>query len=444
MAYIEKQISKKTGKPICYKWTALLGRDEHTKKQIRLTKRVELYGLTPARERDRQQKEADAWEEKERAEYEKSTKKTPEELRREKREKESITLEDFIDKHWITEHVEDGKHTPDSIAFFRSMSADIKRYFNSAYPGMKLIEMDKAKVLAFLSYLRKDAKTKKGTPYSAATIQHYFSTLRNILEYAVYIEYLTENPCKKLKASDRPRREQKEIEFLDEDQAVDFLACLESEKEAEYWKKNNGDVLFWKCMVNILITTGLRRGELVGLQWGDVDKKNMTFHIRRNVTVDTSNKGEKDPAKKIHIGELKGKEGRIAPLSKYVLGLLTEYRRAQQEKYGALLLPNSYIFCRADNPMLPLYPTEPTRLMKKFITRHKLPDMSPHDLRHTAGYLAIESGASVKDIQQLLGHKDPALTLRYYIGVKQTAAQRTVEGIEGILRPPKKEENKNA
>lgn len=444
MAHIDKQVSRKTGKVLCYKWTALLGRDPRTKKQIRLTKRVELYGLTPAKEEKKQQQEADAWEEKERAEYIKNTQKTPEQLRKEKKERESISFRDFVDRHWMPEHVEDGKHTPDTIAFFRSMSTDIKRFFQLLYPDIKLSQVDKSKVLSFLSFLRKDAKTKKGTPYSAASIQHYFSTLRNILEYAVYIEFLPENPCKKLKVSDRPRREQKEIVFLDEDQAIEFISCLDSEKEAVYWAQHNGNVLFWKTMVNVLITTGLRRGELVGLQWGDVDKKNMTLHIRRNVTLNTTNKGDKDPASKINIGVLKGKEGRIAPLSQYVLGLLTEYKKAQEEKHGGSLLPNAYIFSRADDVTLPIYPTEPTRIMRKFIKRHNLPDISPHDLRHTAGYLAIQSGANVKEIQALMGHKDAALTLKYYIGVKQTAAQRTVEGIEGILRPSQKEESKNA
>ena len=164
----------------------------------------------------------------------------------------------------------------------------------------------------------------------------------------------------------------------------------------------------------------------------------MMLNIQRNVTVDASNKEETDPEKKIHIGQLKGRgkdESRKVPVSKYVLGLLDSYKKDQEDKYGASLLPNAYIFCRETNPYIPLYPTEPTRMMAKFIKRHKLPNMSPHDLRHTAGYLAIESGSSVKEIQALLGHKDPALSLKFYVGITEKAQHKTVDGIENLLRP---------
>ena len=78
--------------------------------------------------------------------------------------------------------------------------------------------------------------------------------------------------------------------------------------------------------------------------------------------------------------------------------------------------------------------------MRKYIKRHELPNMSPHDLRHTAGSLAIQSGANVKQIQQLLGHKDATTTLKFYTGITEKAAKETVNGIENILRPTKKEE----
>lgn len=443
MATIQKNISKKTGEVLNWKWTALLGRDE-SGKQIRIAKRVEpLEGMTPAKERDKMQRLADEWEEQERAEYIKLKGRDNDSRAQTKKEKDKITLSDFIDKRWMPNHVKKGvkPHTPDTIAFYTNMSKDIKDYFK---PSLKLSQIDKEDVLAYLAYMRNDAKTKRGTPYGATTIQHHFSTLRNILNYAVYIDYIKENPCEKVRPDDRPRREHKDIDFLDTDESIKFITCLDDEAELAYWKKNRRDPLFWKCLVNVLITTGLRRGELVGLQWGDIDKKNMVFNVQRNVTIDTTNKDELDPEKKIHIGQLKGRdkdESRKVPFSKYVLELLDSYKANQEEKYAAAFLPHAYIFCRDDNPYMPLYPTEPTRMMAKYIKRHKLPNMSPHDLRHTAGYLAIESGANVKQIQALLGHKDPALSLKFYVGITEKARQDTVEGIESLLRP-KAEEKK--
>ena len=440
MARVQANYSKRTGKLLNYKFIALLGRDEN-KKQILISKRVEPIGMTPAKEKNFMQRKADEWEEEQRKEYEKKKEKL---LQERKSDKHNILLSDFIDKYWIEKHVKDGKHTPDTIAFYNSMAKDIKEYLKSNKPTLKLSAIDKTDVLDYLAFLRNVAVTKRGTPYSATTIQHYYGALRNILEYAVYIEYLSDNPCKKIKPEDRPKKVQQEIDFMDSDEAIRFLSCLDSDDEAEYWKKHQETHLFWKCLCNALILTGLRRGELVGLQWGDIDGKNLVINVRRNVTIDTLNKEEKDIEKKIHIGELKGKSGRTVPISKYLFDLLNLYKKEQEERYGGLLLPNAYVFCRINNPYLPIYPTEPTRLMKKFIKRHKLPDMSPHDLRHTAASLAIESGASVKEIQALLGHKDPALTLKFYAGITEKKRKDTVDGIENLIRPNKKKNQEKA
>lgn|GEM_PF-316765 len=391
-------------------------------------------GLTPAKEKAEVKRLADKWEQEQREQYE------LEKQGRARLDKDTMTLDKFITDHWKKKHVKNGKHTPSTISFFTYMGNDIKAYFNDKHPGLKLAQINREDVLDYLRWMQTEAKTKQGKPYGATTIQHHFSTLRNILEYATYTDYLTEDPCTKLKPEDRPRRESKEIDFLDEDEAIRFLSALDSDEEKEYWN-NETDHLYWKALVNVLITTGLRRGELVGLQWGDFDKKNLVLHIRRNVTIDTSHKDDTDPEKKIHIGQTKGKTIRKVPISQYVSNLLLDLKKAQDEQYKTLL-PSAYIFCRTDAPYQPMYPTEPTRLTKKFIKRHKLKDVSPHDLRHSAATLAIQSGASVKEIQALLGHKDAATTLKFYAGITEKAQRGTVEGIESLIRPKARDAEK--
>ena len=172
-------------------------------------------------------------------------------------------------------------------------------------------------------------------------------------------------------------------------------------------------------------------------------KKNLVLNVKNNVTIDTTKKESKDPADKIHIGTTKGKRSRVVPITRYLLDLLEKLKKEQDAKYGTLM-PSAYIFCRSDNPYLPIYPTEPTRMMRKYIKRHNLPDVSPHDLRHTAASLAIESGADVKQVQSLLGHKDPSLTLKFYTGITQKRHREATEGIESKLRPKETEQGKKA
>ena len=429
MAYIREKRDK-NGNVIGYKFSVFLGRDNDGKKIMVYSSIPRPEGFTPTKEKNEVKRLAMEWEKEQKDLYERDKNKSEEEKRS---TKDKITVENYIDNHWIKKHVQDGNHTPDTVAFYKFMGADIKKYFS----GKRLVDIDVEAVLDYLSYLRNEAKTKDGKPYSATTVQHHFSTLRNILEYAVYTDYIKEDPCQKLKRNDRPRREEHEIDFLEEEDAINFMVCLDSDEEKAYWEKIHGSHLKWKALINILIVTGLRRGEVVGLQWGDLDKKNMLLKIRRNVTVDTSNKNEKDREKKIHVGEVKGKRTRKVPISKNILSLLESLKEEQKEKMGAEVLPNAYIFCRVDNAYIPMYPTEPTRLVSKFIRRHKLPNVSPHDLRHTAASLAIQSGANVKEIQKLLGHRDAATTLKFYAGISEKAERQTIDGIESILTPKK-------
>lgn len=425
MASIERKVGK--GGTISYRFRACVGRDEFNKQIFRSTTIQRPDGLTPKKEEREVERLADEWEKEQRKQY------ALEMRGRVRVDKDKMTLDRFISDHWMEKHVKNGRHTPATVQFFTYMGRDIRTYFNDKHPGLKLFQVNREDVLEYLRWMQTTARTKQGKPYGATTIQHHFSTLRNVLEYAVYTDFLSEDPCTRLKPEDRPRRDPKEIDFLDEDEAIRFLSALDSDEEKAYWNDTLSH-LYWKAMINILLTTGLRRGELVGLQWSDFDKKNNVLHIRRNITIDTTHKSDQDPEKKIHIGFTKGKTIRTVPISEFVSNLLTDLKTAQDERYKTLL-PNAYIFSRTDDPYICIYPTVPTAMLKKFVGRHNLKDMSPHDLRHSAATLAIEAGANVKEIQALMGHKDPGVTLKFYAAITEKAQRGTAEKIERKIRP---------
>lgn len=392
----------KNGNFTKYKLMCCVGRDE-ANKQIWRTKTINRpEGLTPAKERKEVQRIADDWETEQKADYERNHSKV---------DKSKITLAEFVNEHWWPDHVLDGEHTPNSVSFFKHMSDDILEYFGSK---KKLEQIDAEAIKRYIKYLRKEATTKNGTPLSATTVQHHFGTLRNVLEYARRFHYIKYNPCMDLSQKEKPHRDNKKIDFLTPEQAQRFMKCL------------NDEPLFWQCFMNILITTGLRRGECVGLQWGDIDSDKLEMAVKRNVSID------KEAESKIHIGETKTKEQRTVPISQRLNGMLKRFKAEQEEKYGKLM-PSAFIFCRSDNPYAPIYPTAPTRWQHRFVERNNLPKMSPHDLRHTAATLALESGADLKQVQELLGHKDPSTTMAFYAGVTEEAKRRTVEGIESLI-----------
>lgn len=401
MATIIKKTNKKG--EVKYQFRCCVGRDEQYKQIFRNCTIPRPEGLTPAREKKEVARLADEWETAQKEDYLKTHSRS---------DKDKITLADFIKYHWWPDYVLDGTHTPGSVDFYRNMSNGILAWF-----GEKkcLKQIDAEAVKRYIKYLNTEAKTKKGKPYAASTVQHYYKTLRNILEYARRIHYIPSNPCQDLSPKEKPHREAKNVDFLAAKQAQEFLRCLESES------------LFWKTLINILISCGLRRGETVGLQWRDIDTEKLTIKVERSVTYDQSS------PMKYRVGKTKTGKTRVVSVSKRVVDLLMDLKKEQEEAIEMTIEPTGFIFWRSGDPLKPINPQEPTRWLRKFYKRNKLPNMSPHDLRHTAATLALFSGSNLKDVQELLGHADAATTMQFYAGVTEEGKRRTAEGIEGLL-----------
>lgn len=397
---VEKK--NKAGEIVSYKLMVCVGRDEQYKQVWRTTTISRPEGLTPVKERKEIERQADAWEQEQKAEYART---------HSKEDKSKITFADFVHNRWWKDHVMDGTHTPSSISFYKYMSDDLVSYFGRK----KLNSIDAEAVKRYIKFLNTEATSKNGEPLAPTTIQHHFGTLRNIMQYARRFHYIQFDPCQDLSQKEKPHRGKKKVDFLPPAQAQRFIQCVADEP------------LYWQCLLNVLITTGLRRGEAVGLQWGDIDSDKLTISISRNVSID------KDSPEKYHIGDTKTGEDRVVPISLRLYTLLMSFKREQESKYQAALMPSAFIFCSDANPYAPLYPTTVTRHVSKFIKRHNLPNVSPHDLRHTAATLALESGADLKQVQELLGHKDASTTMQFYAGVTDEAKRRTVEGIESII-----------
>lgn len=404
---------------------------------------------------------------------------------------DKLTFADFIRVHWLPYFVHDGSHKPKSVEFYEYTAQNLIDYFGDS---LKLRQVNLARVKAYIKYLNTEAKVKNtileqlkdytitedgnggaelnwgkqdgdlsytvyrrgtkekyakklsevsspqfhdpeydsvkpckyivkrrivqiGEPYSKTTIKHNFNTLRNVLEYAARLHYIDADPCKDLGVKEKPRAKKTEIDFLPSRMAYRFIEALDTEP------------LFWRTYFNIVLTTGLRRGEALALQWRDIDYDNMTIHVERNVTRDGTSEDHR------HIGETKAEDKATVPMVPRVSKMLEDLKTEQEEKYGVTFLPSStaFIFCAANDVNTTVYPSEPTRMLSKITKRHGLPDLSPHDLRHSAATLALEAGANLKQVQTLLRHKDPATTLQYYAGVSEEIQRQTVQGIEDLI-----------
>lgn len=259
-------------------------------------------------------------------------------------------------------------------------------------------------------------------PLSQATVKHYYKLLGVMFSFAEKHDLIERNPMNKL---DPPKMDSHAVDFLAPEQAQAFIKAL------------NGTPVRWKTMMNIFIGTGLRRGEAVGLQWRDIDLKAATITICRNVTYANGEAVINTPKS--------SRSNRTLPITPRLVALLKEWQTEQltewrdltadknDKKVMRILAPKAYVFGSEINPYEPMFPTTPTRWLKQFTKAHGLPDVSPHDLRHTCGSLMIMSGATIKDVQDTLGHADPATTLRFYAGNTPESLRKAADSLAAIL-----------
>ncbi len=253
-------------------------------------------------------------------------------------------------------------------------------------------------------------------PLSSKTVLHHHRLISSIFSTAVEWGALFSNPCDRTKP---PRVEKKEPKYLDEVQAATLLDLLETES-TEY-----------KTMIRLLLFTGLRRGELLGLEWKDVDFDKCTLQICRTSLY--------LPDKGIFEDETKNvTSNRIIKLSQTAVNDLKAYRAWQIEqrfKVGDNWTQSNRIFTTEDGK--PLHPDTLSRWFSKFIKAHsdKLPPITIHSLRHTNATLQIAGGVPLTTVAKRLGHADTVTTSKIYAHAIKSADEAAAETLENLLTP---------
>ena len=239
---------RKSGRIISYKFKTCVGRNAQGKQVFRCTTWVPPEGMKVFQADRAAEKAALEWEDAARAEYEKemaalATGKSYS-LPPEKRHDD---FNSFVSEIWLPLQVRSGSHKPTTVAFFENMSKPIMEYFKDSI----LQEISPFDIQRYLTYLGTDYKSKLGKTLSPKSVRHQHGVLNQIFSYAEQHELITKNP---MRLVDTPHKERKPVDALTPEQAAQFFLLLES------------CPLDFRCILQLLITTGVRRGECMGLQ----------------------------------------------------------------------------------------------------------------------------------------------------------------------------------
>lgn len=381
MASINEVYTK--SKHLSFKFRTSLGRDESGKQHFKTTRWHPPEGMTPAKARKEAQRVAAIWEAEQFEAYELQKVAVVEEAKAE------YTFGRFVDEVWIPLCVRDGSHRPSTIAMYTNILKVMRPHFEE----QPLSKISGIEITQYLTWLRNDYRTNFGKPLADKSIKHHYNILSFIFGYAEKQDLIDKNPMKKV---DAPKVRRRAVDALSEDDARRFF-------------KELGEVDFdFRCILQLLITTGLRRGECIGLQWQDIDFEKQVIHVQRAVTY--------TPESGIVVAPPKTATSiRTIPLVGSTTNLLKALYHQRQKQYPNCFLVTAFLFCKEGEPFSPRDPSAVTRRMKRFVQRAGLPDVSPHDLRHTCASLLLSSGADIKSVQEILGHADASTTLNFYV-----------------------------
>lgn len=263
-----------------------------------------------------------------------------------------------------------------------SYKGNLEKWIYPAFGEFKLPDITGAEIEALFTSMQQQ-KMAHGTVVKIYTI------LKGVFKRARKTGVIDHNP---MELVDRPSPRKDEIKAETEAYSVEeirhIMACLEQEP------------LQWRTMIQLMIDTGIRRGECCGLHWKDVDFKQNTITICCALSY--------TPETGVYLDTTKNKRNRTIDVDPDVIALLRQLRLEQSK-----LAMSPYVFSQGKDPS-PIHPQSPTRYLKNFEKKYGITHLHPHKLRHSFASVAITHGADVASVSEKLGHSDKAVTLRMY------------------------------
>lgn len=289
---------------------------------------------------------------------------------------------------------------------------------NSVTQGKNITEASARKIIVVLDVDIKsvfEPVNNKGK-LSGATIRRHHELISSIMRTAVEWQIVFSNPCERVKP---PKVGKSEPRYLDDEQARQLLSLLEGEPPQ------------YQAIIKTLIFTGLRRGELCGLEWPDIDFENSVIHVRRE-SLYLADKGVFTDSGKTatSIRSIKTPDA--------VIDVLKAHKAWQAEerlKQGDRWENSNRLFTNQDGA--PIHPDVITNWFHHFVEKNNLPDVSVHSLRHTNATLMIASGTAVTTVAKRLGHANASTTTKIYAHAIRSADEAAAETLQDILNPAK-------
>ncbi len=260
-------------------------------------------------------------------------------------------------------------------------------------------------------HLQKLYKEKKESGLSSRTVRYVHSIMHAALKQAVKNQLILRNPTE---ATSPPKMEQREITAMTKKQMDAFLSELDNTR----YKRTKRIAPAFK----VLLGTGLRRGELLGLRWRNIDFQTNTITIEQGLV---ATKGSKKTYQEPKTDQSKNE----IPMSDYVAAVLQGHWL--QMTFEGHADPDMPVFCTKNGD--PILPRSLNRTFEALRRRAGIENVNLHALRHTFATRLLEKGVQLKEIQELLRHTRLSTTADIYTDVSHTMKQDAVNKLNDDL-----------
>lgn len=290
------------------------------------------------------------------------------------------------------------------------------------YQAIGHIRLDKLQPHHLLEFYKQlgepGVNQRTGGGLAPKTILHYHTFISSILDRAVKWGMLEDNPCRRV---DPPKAARHEIDCMNDEEALQFLDCLERESPEN------------KALYTLLLYTGMRRGEALGLEWEDVDFQTGVISIKRTSQYTGALGTFTDETK-----TEQSKRSLRVPMN--VIDVLNAHRVAQNElrlKLGDRWQGSRRIFTNADGSDMSA--NIPLHRLKSILKKNGLREVSLHSLRHTNATLLIQQGISIRAVSGRLGHSQTSTTMNIYAHQIQSADAAAADALDIALSRGRKQ-----
>lgn len=310
---------------------------------------------------------------------------------------ERQTVAEFLEK-WLAD-VSRPSVRPKTYRFYCD---HIRLHIKPALGKKQLEKLTPANVQHFVN-------DKLQSGLSPQTIRHIIATLRAALSIAVRWQLVHRNVAALVTL---PRIQKQEMKIFTPEQAKAFLESLKGHR--------------LEALFIMALTLGLRRGELLGLHWSDVDFDAATLRV---------NYGLQRFDGKLHLVEPKTeKSRRVLPLPSLLVDALRIHRTRQLEErlaLGSNWQESGFVF--ASTIGTPLEPRNLNRTFDALLKNAKLPKIRFHDMRHSCATMLLAQGVPQRTLMEILGHSQISLTMNTYSHVLPEMTRAAIGMMDSVL-----------